>query len=114
VKRLISGGAPMPMELLKFFYAAGLLILEGYGLTETVAPVSVNRPDHFKFGTVGCLIDGIEGKLGEGEELLLRGRGLFRGYYRAPEATAAAIDPEGWFPHGRYRGDRCGGLHPHY
>ena len=97
VKHLVSGGAPMSTELLEFFYAAGLLILEGYGLTETVAPVSVNRPDHFKFGTVGRLIDGIEAKLGEGNELLLSGRGLFRGYYRDPEATAAAIDPDGWF-----------------
>ena len=97
VKRLISGGAPMPEELLEFYHAAGLLILEGYGLTETVAPVSVNRPDRFRFGTVGQLIEGIEAKLGEGNELLLRGRGLFRGYYRDPEATAAAIDSEGWF-----------------
>jgi long-subunit acyl-CoA synthetase (AMP-forming) len=97
VKRLISGGAPMPEELLEFYHAAGLLILEGYGLTETVAPVSVNRPDRFRFGTVGQLIEGIEAKLGEGNELFLRGRGLFRGYYRDPEATAAAIDSEGWF-----------------
>jgi long-chain acyl-CoA synthetase len=97
VKHLISGGAPMSLELLEFFYAVGLLILEGYGLTETVAPVSVNRPDHFKFGTVGRLIDGIEAKLGDGNELLLRGQGLFRGYYHDPEATAEVIDPDGWF-----------------
>ena len=97
VKRLVSGGAPISRELLEFFYAAGLLILEGYGLTETVAPVSVNRPDCFKFGTVGRLIDGTEARLGEGNELLLNGRGLFRGYYGDPEATAAAIDPDGWF-----------------
>jgi len=100
VKRLLCGGAPMPMELLEFFYATGLLILEGYGLTETVAPVSVNRPDDFKFGTVGRLIEGIEAKLGEGNELLLRGQGLFRGYYRDPEATALAIDADGWFHSG--------------
>jgi long-chain acyl-CoA synthetase len=97
VKHLISGSAPIAPELLEFYYAAGLLILEGYGLTETVAPVSVNRPDHFKFGTVGQLIDGIEAKLDEGSELLLRGRGLFQGYYRDPEATAQAIDADGWF-----------------
>ena len=97
VKHLLSGGAPMSMELLEFFHAAGLLILEGYGLTETVAPVSVNRPEHFKFGTVGQLIDGIEARLDQGGELLLRGQGLFKGYYRDPEATAAAIDAEGWF-----------------
>lgn len=97
IRQLISGGAPISMELLEFYYAAGLLILEGYGLTETVAPVSVNRPDRFKFGTVGQLIDGIEAKLGEGNELFLRGQGLFRGYYRDPAATADATDPEGWF-----------------
>jgi long-chain acyl-CoA synthetase len=100
VKRLISGGAPMPLELLEFFHAAGLLILEGYGLTETVAPVSVNRPDDFKFGTVGRPIAGIEARLGEDGEILLRGQGLFKGYYRDPEATALAIDAEGWFHSG--------------
>jgi long-chain acyl-CoA synthetase len=100
VKHLLCGGAPMPIELLEFFYAAGLLILEGYGLTETVAPVSVNRPDDFQFGTVGRLIEGIEAKLGEENELLLRGQGLFRGYYRDPEATALAIDADGWFHSG--------------
>lgn len=97
VKHLLSGGAPMSIKLLEFFYATGLLILEGYGLTETVAPVSVNRPECFKFGTVGKLIDGIEARLGEGGELLLRGQGLFKGYYRDPEATAQAIDADGWF-----------------
>ncbi|MEI7671913.1 MAG: long-chain fatty acid--CoA ligase, partial [Deltaproteobacteria bacterium] len=97
VKYLISGGAPMPMELLEFFYASGLLILEGYGLTETVAPVSVNRPNDFKFGTVGRLIDGIEAKLAEDGELLLRGQGLFCGYYKDQQATVEAIDREGWF-----------------
>ncbi len=100
VKHLLSGSAPIAPELLEFYYAAGLLVLEGYGLTETVAPVSVNRPDHFKFGTVGQLIEGIEAKLGEGSELLLKGRGLFQGYYRDPEATAQAIDADGWFSTG--------------
>jgi long-chain acyl-CoA synthetase len=97
VKHLICGGAPMPLELLEFYHAAGLLILEGYGLTETVAPVSVNRPEDYRFGTVGRPIKGIEARLGEEGELLLRGQGLFRGYYRDPEATAGAIDREGWF-----------------
>ncbi|MCE5263957.1 MAG: long-chain fatty acid--CoA ligase [Deltaproteobacteria bacterium] len=100
VKHLVCGGAPMPLELLEFFYASGLLILEGYGLTETVAPVSVNRPDEFRFGTVGRLIEGVEARLGAGNELLLRGQGLFRGYYRDPEATTLAIDADGWFHSG--------------
>jgi long-chain acyl-CoA synthetase len=85
------------MYLLDFFYAAGLLILEGYGLTETVAPATVNRVDHFKFGTVGQVIPGMEARLAPDGELLLKGRGLFRGYYNDPEATAAAIDADGWF-----------------
>jgi Long-chain acyl-CoA synthetases (AMP-forming) len=97
VKYLLCGGAPMPMYLLEFFNAVGLLILEGYGLTETVAPVAVNRAERFKFGTVGQLIPGMEAKFAYDGELLLRGQGLFQGYYKDPEATAAAIDVEGWF-----------------
>jgi long-chain acyl-CoA synthetase len=97
VKYLLCGGAPMPMYLLEFFNAAGLLILEGYGLTETVAPAAVNRVERFKFGTVGQLIPGMEAKFAADGELLLRGQGLFQGYYKDPEATAAAIDVEGWF-----------------
>ncbi|MEE9911013.1 MAG: long-chain fatty acid--CoA ligase [Deltaproteobacteria bacterium] len=97
VKYLLCGGAPMPLHLLEFFHAVGLLILEGYGLTETVAPVAVNRAEHFKFGTVGQLIPGMEAMFAPDGELFLRGRGLFQGYYRDPEATAAAIDAEGWF-----------------
>jgi long-chain acyl-CoA synthetase len=85
------------MYLLEFFHAAGLLILEGYGLTETVAPVAVNRAERFKFGTVGQLIPGMEAKIAPDGELLLRGKGLFQGYYKDPEATAAAIDAAGWF-----------------
>ena len=97
VKYLLCGGAPMPMYLLEFFNAAGLLILEGYGLTETVAPAAVNRVERFKFGTVGQLIPGMEAKFASDGELLLKGQGLFQGYYKDPEATAAAIDAEGWF-----------------
>ena len=97
VKYLLCGGAPTPIYLLEFFNAAGLLILEGYGLTETVAPATVNRAEHFKFGTVGQLIPGMEAKFAADGELFLRGQGLFQGYYKDPEATAAAIDAEGWF-----------------
>jgi long-chain acyl-CoA synthetase len=97
VKYLLCGGAPMPMYLLEFFNAVGLLIMEGYGLTETVAPVAVNRAQRFKFGTVGQLIPGMEAKFAADGELMLRGQGLFQGYYKDPEATAAAIDYEGWF-----------------
>lgn len=101
VKYLLCGGAPMPMYLLEFFEAVGMLILEGYGLTETVAPVAVNRAERFKFGTVGQLIPGMEARIAEDGELLLKGKGLFQGYYHDPEATAVAIDQDGWF----YTGD---------
>lgn len=100
VKYLLCGGAPMPLHLLEFFHAAGLLILEGYGLTETVAPAAVNRAERFRFGTVGQLIPGMEAKIAPDGELLLRGKGLFQGYYKDPEATAAAIDADGWFATG--------------
>jgi long-chain acyl-CoA synthetase len=97
VKYLLCGGAPMPLYLLEFFHAVGLLILEGYGLTETVAPAAVNRAECFKFGTVGQLIPGMEAKIASDGELLLRGQGLFSGYYKDPAATAQAIDAGGWF-----------------
>ena len=97
VKYLLCGGAPMPSYLLEFFEAAGLLVLEGYGLTETVAPVAVNRAESYRFGTVGQLIPGMEARIASDGELLLRGKGLFQGYYKDPEATAEAIDGEGWF-----------------
>jgi long-chain acyl-CoA synthetase len=101
VKYLLCGGAPMPLYLLEFFEAAGLLVLEGYGLTETVAPVAVNRAENYRFGTVGQLIPGMEARIAPDGELLLRGKGLFQGYYKDPAATAEAIDGEGWF----YTGD---------
>ena len=100
VKYMMCGGAPMPLYLLEFFSAVGLLILEGYGLTETVAPAAINRAECFKFGTVGQLIPGMEAKVASDGELLLRGKGLFCGYYKDPEATAAAIDADGWFATG--------------
>lgn len=100
VKYLLCGGAPMPLYLLEFFHAVGLLILEGYGLTETVAPATVNRAECFKFGTVGQLIPGMEARLASDGELQLRGKGLFSGYYKDPDATAAAIDADGWFSTG--------------
>jgi long-chain acyl-CoA synthetase len=77
----------MPSYLLEFFEAAGLLVLEGYGLTETVAPVAVNRAESYRFGTVGQLIPGMEARIASDGELLLRGKGRFQGYYKDPEAT---------------------------
>jgi long-chain acyl-CoA synthetase len=100
VRYLVSGGAPISKELLEFFHAIGFLILEGYGLTETSAPATLNRIDRFKFGTVGPALPGVAIKIAEDGEVLIRGEGLFREYYRDPEATAEAIDSDGWFHSG--------------
>jgi len=79
---LISGGAPLPPELAEFFHAAGLLILEGYGLTESTAACCVNRPDNARFGTVGLPLPGCEIRIAPDGEVLIGGPGLMRGYWR--------------------------------
>jgi long-chain acyl-CoA synthetase len=96
IRFLTSGGAPLSEHIARFFYAMGLLILEGYGLTETAAPACVNRIDDFRFGTVGKPIPGMEIRIGEDGEILIRGAGVFMGYYKNPAATAEALDEDGW------------------
>jgi long-chain acyl-CoA synthetase len=97
IRYLTSGGAPISLELLEFFHALGILILEGWGLSETAAPVCVNMPDAFRFGTVGKALPGTEVKIAADGEILVRGPGVFQGYYRDPEGTAEAFDDEGYF-----------------
>ena len=94
---LISGGAPLSSEIAEFFHGAGLLILEGYGLTESTAAAFVNRWNSFRFGTVGPAIDVIDFKFAADGEILLRGPSIFSAYHGNPEATAEAFDAEGWF-----------------
>jgi long-chain acyl-CoA synthetase len=94
---MVSGGAPLALEIATLFHAAGLLILEGYGLTETTPILTINRPGKFKFGTVGLPIPGVTLKLAADGEILAKGPNIAQGYYRRPEATREAWDAEGWF-----------------
>ncbi len=97
VRFFISGAAALNPDVAKWFNAAGIQILEGYGLTESAAGSVVNRPDEGnKFGTVGIPFPGTEVKIAEDGEVLIKGPGVMQGYHNMPEATAEAIDEDGW------------------
>ena len=97
LKFFISGAAPLSRDMAEFFHSAGVLILEGYGLTETSAASFVNRPTDWRFGTVGPPLPGTELRIDAGTgEVLIRGRGVMRGYHNLAEATAETLDAEGW------------------
>jgi long-chain acyl-CoA synthetase len=93
----ISGGAPLAPEIAKFFHAVGIVILEGYGLTETATVSHVNRPENFRLATVGLPLPGTECRIAGDGEILLRGPHIFKAYFRDLMASEEAIDAAGWF-----------------
>ena len=100
VKFFISGSAALSPRVAEWFHAAGILILEGYGLTETSAGSMVNRPDRFRIGTVGIPFEGTEVKVADDGELMLRGPGVMQGYHRLEQETAEVLVGDGWLATG--------------
>ncbi len=96
LRAAISGGAPLAKEIAEFFHALDVLILEGYGQTEGTTATNVNRPNRFKFGTVGPALPGIEVATADDGEILVRGPTVFAGYYNDEEATHRVLPGDGW------------------
>jgi long-chain acyl-CoA synthetase len=96
IRFFASGGAALAREFGEFFEAAGLKIIEGYGLTESSPVIAVNRLHHYKWGSVGPAIPGVEIRIAQDGEILARGSNIMRGYWNNPEATREVLDSEGW------------------
>ncbi|MEM7334881.1 MAG: long-chain fatty acid--CoA ligase [Chloroflexota bacterium] len=97
IEFLTTGAAPISTELLEFYFAIGLPLYEGYGLTETCSPITLNVPEAHKIGTVGKALAGSEVKIAEDGEVLLKGPSVFETYYNNPEATSDSFNEDGWF-----------------
>ena len=96
----VSGGAPLAKEIGELFHALDILIIEGWGLTECTTAASVNRPNRFRFGTVGPALPGFEVRAAEDGELLIRSETVFAGYYKDEEATREVLGDDGWLRSG--------------
>lgn len=96
IRFLVSGGAPLGKEIGEYFTRLGLLVIEGYGLTETSPVITMNRLDHYRIGSVGAPIEGVEVRISPEGEIQTRGASVMKGYFKDPAATDAAIK-DGWF-----------------
>jgi long-chain acyl-CoA synthetase len=100
LRAAVSGGAPLAKEIAEYFHALDILILEGYGLTECTTACAANRPDRFRFGTVGTAMPGFELKIADDGEILIKGPTIFGGYYKDEESTRAVLTEDGWLRSG--------------
>src|SRR5262249_45624108 len=100
LKFAVTAAAPLDQNILKFFNAAGVLLLEGWGLTETSGGFTLNRGHRHRLGSVGTVFEGHEARVAEDGEILVRGPCIFVGYHNNPQATGEALDAEGWFSTG--------------
>jgi len=96
----ISGGAPLAKEIIEFFHSLDILILEGYGLTECTTAATVNRPSQFRFGTVGPALPGVELRIADDGEVLIKTDTIFAGYFKDEQATLEVLPGDGWLRSG--------------